>query len=194
MHSVISFDFMIFYYNSHIRTYNVPVILSIEIQVPQNLLLLYHQYPLNITTGTWCTCGNAFMKECHNLKEVLSFLCPNQWLLNHIVLFRWGLISVIWLNKRQNQSFKSFPCCCPLKPLQQSALLKASVSDIVAYRSLSSLEIKHYAFRAINVMTTWLYRISPESLQSCGGRGFSVALFHMTRNWTGISKPQGSER
>lgn len=42
-------------------------------------------------------------------------------------------------------------------------------------------------------MTTCLYPISPESLQSFWGRGFSIALFRMTRNWTGLSKPLGSE-
>lgn len=42
-------------------------------------------------------------------------------------------------------------------------------------------------------MTTYLYPITPESIQSPGGEP-NMALFHMSRNWTGISKPPGSER
>lgn len=33
-------------------------------------------------------------------------------------------------------------------------------------------------------------RLPRNPFKSSAGRGFSVALFHMTRNWTGMSKPQ----
>lgn len=74
----------------------------------------------------------------------------------------------------------------PSQP-QQSAQIKCAclclcVSDTVAFRSLSSLEIKHYAFQAVDVMTTCLYLISPESLQSSGGGALAWLLFRMTRN------------
>lgn len=81
--------------------------------------------------------------------------------------------------------------------------VKASVSDIVPYGSLSSLEIQHYAFRAVNVMTTCLYPISPRTHSELQEGGFSVALFHMTGNYVGTSEtpslpplptPQGEER
>lgn len=51
------------------------------------------------------------------------------------------------------------------------------------------VEIQHYAFQPVNVMTTYLYPITPESIQSPGGEP-NMALFHMSRNWTDISKPQ----
>lgn len=82
--------------------------------------------------------------------------------------------------------------------------VKASVSDIVPYGSLSSLEIQHYAFRAVNIMTTYLYPISPRTRSELQEGGFSVALFHMTGNYVGTSEtpslppppfpPQGEER
>lgn len=66
--------------------------------------------------------------------------------------------------------------------------MKASVSDIVPYGSLSSLEIQHYAFRAVNVMTTCLYPISLRTRSELQEGGFSVALFHMTGNDVGTSE------
>lgn len=66
--------------------------------------------------------------------------------------------------------------------------VKASVSDIVPHGSLSSLEIQHYAFRAVNVMTTCLYPISPRTRSELQEGGFSVALFHMTGNYVGTSE------
>lgn len=75
---------------------------------------------------------------------------------------------------------------------------KASVSDIVPYGSLPSLEIQHYAFRAVNVMTTRLYPISLRTRSGLQEGGFSVALFHMTGNYVGTSETpsprQGEER
>lgn len=66
--------------------------------------------------------------------------------------------------------------------------VKASVSDIVPYWSLPSLEIQHYAFRAVNVMTTCLYPISLRTRSELQEGGFSVALFHMTGNYVGTSE------
>lgn len=61
--------------------------------------------------------------------------------------------------------------------LLQSALVKCvchcgrqRLFDILAFRSLSSLDIRHYVFQSVNVMTTCLYPISLESLQSSGER------------------------
>lgn len=71
--------------------------------------------------------------------------------------------------------------------------VKASVCDNVPYRSLSPGEIQQYAFQPVNVMTTYLYPITPESIQSPGGEP-NMALFHMSRNWTDISKPPGTAR
>lgn len=94
-----------------------------------------------------------------------------------------GKLSLLsgWLNGRS----KAQECI-------SEVCVKTSVSDIVAYKSLSSLEIQHYAFQAVNVMTTCLYPITPESIQSSGGEALAWLCF----TWLGIERaflnPQGA--